>query len=82
MLAIKHVDFRTNAEGREILTRLDGKSRTGEEPPVLVALVIIHMDAIAMHVAPKVMTGSMQDLFPVSGALQHRTGRAIHLPTS
>ena len=60
----------------------DGKSGAGQQPPVVVGLVVVHVHAIAMHVAPEIMTGSMQNPFPESGLLQNVPRRAIDLPSS
>ena len=80
MLAVVHVNFRTHAERLEIQTRLNSKPGAWDQPPIVMTLVIVHVDAVAVHVAPEVMSGTMQNPFPEPGAFEHFPRRPVDLP--
>ncbi len=72
--------FRAHAERIEIETRLDGEPCAGEQPSIIVGFVIVHVHTVAVHVAPEIMPGSMQNSFPKPRLLEHVPRRAIDLP--
>src|SRR4029077_1147192 len=80
--AVEHINLRTYAKGREIQARFDRESRSGEQPAIVMALIVIHMHAVTVHLAPEVMAGPMQDLFRIARVLEDRTRRAIDLPSA
>ena len=58
------------------------KPGTGNQPPVVVAFVVVHVHAVAMHVAPEVMTRPMQNPFPEPCLFEHVSGGAVDLPAA
>ena len=81
-LSVIHVDFGPDSEGFEIQTRLDGEPGAWNQPPIVVAFVVVHMHAVTVHVSPEVMTCAMQNPFPEPGTLEHVPGRAVDLPSA
>src|SRR5215203_2824562 len=79
-LAVVHVNFRTNAERIEIQTRLDREPRASDQSSIVMSFVVVHMRAVAVDIAPEVMAGTMQNLFPETGTLEHVPRGAIDLP--
>src|SRR5207247_11466493 len=62
-----HIDFRSNAEILEVDARLDGKTGAGEQPPIVVRFVVVHVDAVAVNRFAQAVPGPVQDLRAVSG---------------
>src|SRR6185436_1694175 len=80
-LAVMHVDFRTHAERFEIQPGFDGEAGAGKQPPIVMTLVVVHMHAVAMNLAPEAMPGTMQNPFPEPGLLEHLPCRPVDLPS-
>ena len=75
-----HVDFGANAEVVEVQARFDCEAGARQQPPVVVRLVVVHVDAVAVDRFAEAVTGPVQDVFAVPGAAQHRRGGAVDLP--
>ena len=66
----------------EVHTRLDGESRAGEQTPVVVRLVVVHVHAVAVDFHTEVVAGAVQDVRAVPGRLQHLARGPVHLPAA
>ena len=49
----------------------------GNQAAVVVRLVVVHVDAVAVHLVAEAVAGAMDELRAESGALDHVAGRAI-----
>ena len=63
-----HVDFGPDAEVVEVDARLDREAGAGQQPPVVVRFVVVHVDAVAVHRLAEAVAGAVQDLVAVAGA--------------
>src|SRR5207244_12637556 len=78
-----YVDFAPNSEIVEVHARLDRKPGPGQQTPIVVRLVIIHVHAIAVNRRlPKTVPRAMQDVIAVAGVPEPRRSGAIDLPTA
>src|SRR5262249_53573253 len=79
MLADIHVDLGSHPELRGIDPRLDSEPAAGDEAPLVVGLEVVHVDAVAVHLGTKAVTGAVDELGAVTRALEDVAARAVHL---
>src|SRR5581483_5722160 len=77
-----HVDLRSDAEVFEIDARLDRKAGSREQAPIVVRLVIVHVDAVAVDRLPETVARPVEDLRGVAPADDHLARGAIDLPAA
>src|SRR5436190_7499333 len=75
--ALKYVDFRSYPESFEVEAGLDRKAGAGKNPAVVVRLVIVQMDAIAVHRFAEAMPRAVENMTAVPGLLEHFPRRPI-----
>ena len=54
----------------------------GEQPPVVVGLVVVHVDAVPVHRFAEAVPGAVQHVGAVAGAAQDRRRRPIDFPAA
>ena len=80
--ADNHIDFRPNPEVFEVDARLDREAGADEQTPVVVRLVVVHVDAVAVNRFAEAVARPVQDAIAVPGVPQHRRRRAVDLPAA
>jgi len=75
-----HVDFRADPEVIEVYARLDCKPGAGQQAPVVMGLVVVHVDAVAVHRFAQAVPRPVKDAVAVAGVSQDRSRRAIDFP--
>src|SRR4051812_2807403 len=61
-LADEHVDLRAHAEVLRVDARLDGKAGAGDQPPLVVRLVVVHVHAVAVDLGAEAVPRAMDEL--------------------
>src|SRR5215204_1393763 len=82
VLPAKHIHLGAHAKCLEVHARLDGESRAGDDPPIVVGFVIVHVHTVTVDVLAETVAGAVKDPFAVSSLLDHLPGRAIDFPSA
>src|SRR5215510_12081563 len=81
MFAPIHVDLGPDAKGFEIEAGFNRKTRAWQQPAIVMSLVIVHVDAVAVHRLPETVPGPMHDAIAVALILEHGTRCLVHFPS-
>ena len=76
----EYVHFATNAELRQVDSRLNGKARPRQHSPFLMRLQVVHVGAIAVRFLTDGMAGPMAKRFAIAGLFDHCPRGPVHLP--
>ena len=77
--ADRHVDLGADAEIVEVEARFDREAEAGHEPPVVVRLVIVHVDAVAVDLLAEAVSRAVEDVRAEASADQHLPRRRVDL---
>src|SRR5262245_24053041 len=77
----KHVVLETNAELRQVDSRLDREARALEDATLVVRLQVVHVGAVAVDLFADRMTGAVHELIAVSRFLDDITRGVVDFPT-
>src|SRR5215213_3871725 len=78
----EHVDFRADAEAVVVNARLDREAGAGNEAPVVARFVVVHVDAVAVHLFPETVPGAVNEQITISGTVDDVAAGAIDLPAT
>src|ERR1043166_2803995 len=81
-LADEHVDLGPDAERVRVDARLDREAGAGDQPALVVGLVVVHVDAVAVHFRAEAVPGAMDELRAEPRLLDDRPACAIDFETA
>ena len=77
-LGHEHVDLGPNAELFSIDAWFDCEAGAGNQPAVVVRLVVVHVDAVAVHLTAQAVAGPVDELRAEAGPVDHRPAGPVH----
>jgi len=75
----EHIDLAAHAESLEVNSRLDGKTDSGNYLARVARLEVIDVGPVTVHIFAYGVPGPMNEVLPVSLAVDNLAGHVIHL---
>ena len=78
-LGHEHVDLGPNAELFSIDAWFNCKAGSGNQATIIVSFVVVHVDAVAMHLTAQAVARPVDELRAETGPVDYRPAGPVHL---